>query len=383
MTAKWSKFINYPSNPEIYALLVFIMVALTLLLLSGGATACVNPTDSFASEVLLNKTGVSYNLTELKGSKNVISQEGAVIYRSHYNPDVAVILREINEGDQKGFSVRLQVPTELVNISYPQIRIEIESQKELLLNKSLIESLGYEIKGRVIEGKSKAELIKGNISIAVWSIKTDGELHSGVQIIILNATLTPELEKELASIVLSFSAGEEAWNNRKTTTQIVKSMDLVPSVNVDINVFDFSEAMKTELIWLRDNKIISGLTDADTNEIVKGARRGTAGYNSRIVYFNGSWLPYFRTGNPLLRVGIDCDGFPLSALPVGMVANLGSGDSGEIENPLQEYKRTDDKSDQQSSGETKETPQAPGFEMVIGILGTLAVWFILRERSNY
>lgn len=358
--------------------MIYLLPVLILLLLSWNASACVNPTDSFASEVLLNKTGVSYNLTELKGSKNVTSQEGAVIYRSHYNPDVAVILGEINEGDQKGFSVRLQVPTELVNISYPQTRIEIETQKELLLNRTLIESLGYEIKGRVLEGEIKAELRKGNISIAVWSIKTDGELHSGVQIIILNATLTPELEKELESIVLSFGAGEEAWNNRKTTSQIIKSMDLVPSVNVDINFFDFSEAVKTELTWLRDNKIISGLTDADINEIGKEARRGTAGYNSRIVYFNGSWLPYSRTEKPLLRAGIGCDGFPLNALPVGMAPDLGSGDSGEIDNPSQEYKRTDDKTDQQSSGETKETPQAPGFKMVIGILGTLAVWWLLK-----
>ncbi len=127
--------------------LIYLLPLLILLLLSWNVSACVNPTDSFASEVLLNKTGVSYNLTELKDSKNVTSQEGAVIYRSHYNPDVAVILREIKEGDQKGFSVRLQVPTEFVNISYPQTRIEIETQKELLLNRSLIESLGYEIKG--------------------------------------------------------------------------------------------------------------------------------------------------------------------------------------------------------------------------------------------
>ena len=126
MAAKWSKFITLSKhNPGIYALLFFIMVALTLLFLSSSAAACANPTDSFASEVLLNKTGISYNLTELEGFKNAASQEDAVIYRSHYNPDVAVILREIKEGDQNGFSVRLQMPTELINISYPQIRIDI------------------------------------------------------------------------------------------------------------------------------------------------------------------------------------------------------------------------------------------------------------------
>lgn len=79
---------------------------------------------------------------------------------------------------------------------------------------------------------------------------------------------------------------------------------------------------------LRDNKIISGLTDADIKEIEKEARRGTAGYNSRIVHFNESWLPYFRIEKPLLRAGIGFDGFPLNT-PVGMVPNLGSG----IDNP--------------------------------------------------
>lgn len=29
------------------------------------------------------------------------------------------------------------------------------------------------------------------------------------------------------------------------------------------------------------------------------------------------------------------------------------------------------------------SPETPGFEMVLGIIGVLAVWFVLRERSNY
>ena len=164
----------------------------------------------------------------------------------------------------------------------------------------------------MLENEIKAELIKGNISMAVWSLKTDNNMDSGVHILILNTTLTPELEKELESIILSFGAGEEAWNNRKTTEEIITNTNFA-SGNVD--VFNFSEALRIELSWLRDNKVISGLDDEDINEIAGEAREGTAGYNSRIVYFEGSWLPYRMTNQPLIKSISDCGGFPLALLP--------------------------------------------------------------------
>jgi hypothetical protein len=116
------------------------LMILGILILSNTASACVNPTDSFATEVLLNKPGVSYNLSGMIGSDDVIvktkevpiletghtervptpqaimipennstvitetvmpklpaetrTELDRIIYRSHYNPDVAVILSE-------------------------------------------------------------------------------------------------------------------------------------------------------------------------------------------------------------------------------------------------------------------------------------------------
>lgn len=350
----------------------YIMPAIILLLLSSSAAACVSPTDSFSSEVLLNKAGINYDLTDIKTSKNVTLQEGAVIYRSHYNPEVAVVLAEANTEYQKGLSIRLQVPTRFVNISYPQIRIELEPEKELSLNEDLLESLGYEIKGRLLEGKIKAELKKGNIGIAVWSIKTDSELHSGIHITVLNATLNPELEKELKSIVLSFGAGEESWNSRKITAQTIERMNLVPAVIADTNAFNFSEAMETELVWLRDNGVVSGLTDADINEIESVAKKGTAGYNSRVVHFKGSWLPYFRTDKPLLRVGTDCDGFPLTALPDG-TAILSSGSGESVDSAGLERDNAD-------ASESKQTPQAPGFGVILSVISLLVVTMRRRKK---
>ncbi|MBU4373780.1 MAG: hypothetical protein KJ714_04930 [Euryarchaeota archaeon] len=201
----------------------------------------------------------------------------------------------------------------------------------------MLESLGYEIKGRVLEGEIKAELKKGNISIAVWSIKTDRELHSGVHIIIINETLNPELEKELKSIVLSFGAGEEGWNSRKTTAQTIERMDLVPAVNTDADAFNFSK-----------------------------------GYNSRVVHFKGSWLPYFRTDKPLLRVGTDCDGFPLTAPPDGIVI-LSSGSGESVDSAGLERDNAD-------ASESKQTPQAPGFGVILSVISLLVVTMRRRKK---
>ena len=116
-----------------------VLTILGILILSNTASACVNPTDSFATEVLLNKPGVSYNLSGMIEADNVIvktkevpvesekvdgvptpqaimipesnstvtmeavmtekpvetrTELDRIIYRSHYNPDVAVILSE-------------------------------------------------------------------------------------------------------------------------------------------------------------------------------------------------------------------------------------------------------------------------------------------------
>ncbi|MFZ2411930.1 MAG: PGF-CTERM sorting domain-containing protein [Candidatus Methanoperedens sp.] len=51
---------------------------------------------------------------------------------------------------------------------------------------------------------------------------------------------------------------------------------------------------------------------------------------------------------------------------------------------LQDFlRRIDDAIPPQDAATPVRTPEAPGFEMVFGIIGVLAVWFVLRERSNY
>lgn len=178
--------------------------------------SCFFPTDYFAIEILLNKPQITYNLNIFEKIKEdqLIRQKEALIYRSHFNSEVAVILRETEE---KKLSVRIQIPTRFI------------------------------------------------------------ETQSG--------------------------------------------FDLKPAVNIDPENFNWKEALKTELIWLRENKIIEGLSDEDLKLIYKVGNRGNAGHNAKIVWGESpttneeTWLPYNKTKNPLLLKGLDCGGFSISLLP--------------------------------------------------------------------
>ena len=73
--------------------------------------------------------------------------------------------------------------------------------------------------------------------------------------------------------------------------------------------------MKIELDWLATNKIIIGITEEDTAEIAEVVETGLAGWNARIIYDNGKWLPYNQTDNPMLFRDADCGGFDPEILP--------------------------------------------------------------------
>jgi hypothetical protein len=202
--------------------IIFFNLFLFFLFLPIISYACFSPTDSFAVEVLLNKSNLTYNLADLKqkNTDEILIREDAIIYRSHYNPEIAVILEETEQSDlcPKCLSVRIQIPTE---------QIETEN-----------------------------------------------------------------------------------------------GFDLKPAIKIDPDQFDWQNSLKTELLWLINNQIISGLTNDDLNLIYQVAARGTAGYNRKIVWGISpetkeyQWLPYDKTENPLLIKRLaDCSGFALNLLP--------------------------------------------------------------------
>ena len=98
--------------------------------------------------------------------------------------------------------------------------------------------------------------------------------------------------------------------------------DLESAIGIAADDFDFGAAMKTELERLIDDGVIMGLTDGDVDEMASASVRGTAGFNSRIVYEDGGWIPYRETGNPVLMKLGDCGGFSITELPGGLASSV-------------------------------------------------------------
>jgi hypothetical protein len=190
---------------------VFAISVSLIFIFAFRAFPCFSPTDDFATEIVLNKPGASYDLNIIENSANVSFDEGAFIYRCHFDMRVAAILRELgDEAPVRGLSVRIQIPTK---------------------------------------------------------------------------TIVRE--------------GEE---------------DLTEAVDVSKDEFDFKSAIKIELTWLARNEIVGGIEEQDIAEISQGSEAGLAGWNERIVYERGKWLPYNKTPNPQLIRAEDCGGFALEKL---------------------------------------------------------------------
>ena len=371
---------------------ISILLILCLLIFLNIGMACFNPTDSFATEVALSKPSITYDLSGIKQSKDVTViekekeespdiveevhreeavpkpieiitiEEGeekpqrseepsfedyietnAVIYRSHYNKDVAVALTEEEWEGQKYLDVKIQVPTKFVYSSHSELRIKLDNLPPITqeVNQEYFKTLGYQVEGRVQSDYLRANLIKENIDIAIWSYSLpdieeeeddeEGEKResfSGFSIQIKDqSTLTPELEEEFKNILEAYGFNSDVLSQAEITPRTIQDVDLAPAIDIDLDTFDWGQALRTELEWLQDNNVISGLTEMggngnDLDGIEKVADKGTAGWNSKIRYFKDKWVQGItkdmseETGMYMLR-SLDslCGGFPTGLLP--------------------------------------------------------------------
>ena len=365
-----------------------VSTILGILILLNMASACVNPTDSFATEVLLNKPGVSYNLSAMIESDNVIvktkevpvesekidgvptpqafripennstvvtgtvsagepvetrTELDQIIYHSHHNPDVAVILSDrvhnYNEGewdDARHISVKIQIPTKDVHRSMPYVRIELtENVNAATLDIEACADLGWDFEissgGRwtAEDGERRTMrsylLRKGDIRINVMPADRTSLEETVVSVTVNNATSMSEGAKDDITDVLvaiGFFESTDIVDDTAIVSNIREWDDLESAIGIAADDFDFGAAMKTELEHIRGVGVIVGLTDTDVDEIASASVRGAAGYNSRIVYEDGEWIPYRETGRPILMKISDCGGFSITELPGGSASSV-------------------------------------------------------------
>jgi len=289
------------------------------------AFACFNPTDMFAAEVLLSNPGATYDMAMIRSAENVSFEEGAFIYRSHFDARVAVILEEVDESAVaevlKGLSVKIQIPTENVMITVVSTTLSFEFEDVAIgvVDKDALSSLGYEVNvldAGMERGIMSISLGKENVNVSINQGQDEGRSFADFRASIEEpAVFNNELKEEFMRILATLGLDETIMDRIAPQEVKVDMEDLTEAVDVDKDTFDFGSAMKMELDWLATNGIISGVDDGDIAKIADIAEAGLAGWNSRIVFEREKWLPYNQTGNPMLFRDAGCGGFDLDKLP--------------------------------------------------------------------
>ena len=340
---------------------IAILCMAAVYFIPGPALACFNPTDSFATEVLLNKPGISYDLSEISQAQSVtiitaaaepvleeeeVLDSGAqgsgqgneaetvisdIIYRSHYDPEIAVILSEgsLYGSEDEYLSVKIQIPTK--SVSYTVWNVDMSLTKPVdtsSLNIEPAKALGWEISGSGGDWPYYKGM-KDNITVNIFPRQLEEPEEMVIIVSISNTTvpLGEQTKEEIAALLVAIGfAGdkESALENAEIESTSSEWQDLAPATDIDPEEFDWNKAMRTELLWLRDNGVIRGLADSDIDEASSACERGTAGHNSRIVFEDGEWMPYHKTGNPVLLRAGDCGGFSIDALPDGVLESTGA-----------------------------------------------------------
>ncbi|CAB50236.1 CGP-CTERM-anchored Cys-rich protein [Pyrococcus abyssi] len=313
----------------------------TLLLLIIGlpiAKACFFPQDLYAVEVEIEGT---YNLEPLLSAKNVLLEDGKIVYRSHYDPRLIVMVWK-----DTTLHVRVQIPT-----SFGKRTIYTETFEGIIPIDDVFERAkerGWKVSGNSIKKENIAIFITPKVgneckadsdckaqgcsgeactpknetvfSICIYrewykclNLTSCGCYHGTCSwkptedfirclkkynatledIIRARAIVTIEVYDELGDEIIK-EINDTLGCNIPTNFKKSESQGIIPDINPeDLNA---NLAIETELKWLRKIGVID-ISEEDIKEISRIAKWGYAGHNSRIGFYDGEWKPYFNYSN--------------------------------------------------------------------------------------
>jgi len=386
------------------------------------ARACFSPADAFAVEVVLNKPGVSYDLSPLAGVASLVEYAGgrAYAYRSSYDPRLIVVVSEQElpapGGDAspapRYLAVRLQLPLEVravftggcqpapnysmrvgltievgagsgsrvvelgtLQLGEPALARFVLRLRPLELTGNLTVSGVLLLEGAggpryrvempcllsvgepcfrvmvLLPGYDAPMLVEAGTYRVLLELAWQASARSVLLLEGLEVRREPgaleeaqtswavsgqEARKDAggASIVVDLKSGRWRIEVRNLTreppaealeevrrlggllgftncTPATLSSDVGPAV--EIGEGELVAALKAELERLARIGVVRGLSQSDIEGVAKAARLGYAGWNSRLVWYNGSWVPYSSVpGAALVRCTSGVESFALA-----------------------------------------------------------------------
>ncbi len=379
---------------------IWVLIAAALV---PATLACVSQADFYAVEVVLNKPGVTYDLSKLVGTTQVYYEGQAYAYRSRYDDRLIVLVSEqqLAPDGEKHLSVRLQAPLKLgeVTLHYCALNVQcfdpgglargkvvlkagsgsstvalgtlkVESGcalqfKPVLVPQDLDGDANLTVSGvLLLSGPSEYRVAMpcllsigepcfrvlmlipgydaptpiepGEYSVALelsWKSSKDAVVHVSIEpmqgfpfydnvgklgwsIEFYQGGFTATKSVEDADIRVDASQATYAimvtGNLSQRVVEEVASLlsrlgldkGLVEACNFSaysetrpLPAFRVSDltvrsALKAELEWLTEVGVVSNLEEADIEAIAQAAKLGYAGWNGRLVWDNGAWVPY-------------------------------------------------------------------------------------------
>jgi len=398
---------------------VVLAALLAVVVVVHQVSACFDPADAYAVEVVLNAPGIEYNLSALSGAALIDYAGGtAYAYRSRYDSRLVVVVSEQElepGGGSKHLAVRIQAPVatreyqvyrcvlpircswklrENVPLSFaagegemtlelgalrcdtpcwvrfkPLITASVRGNATLLVSGTLVLKgvqrvrtpeeggsvleyrvnmpcllsagepcfrvtvliPGYDAPMRIEAGDYQAELtLRWHASAAAegllervevecsclkvapmeeplrdlgWHLEEGGELAKKVgDATVRVSSAGGELELSIESVKeLSEEDLEEVRRQleglgfaseilRACNFTVTREYKIAPYT--DVNESDVVAALKAELEWLARSGVVSGLEPGEIDRIASVAKLGYAGWNQRIVWYKGDWVPY-------------------------------------------------------------------------------------------
>lgn len=205
---------------------------------------------------------------------------------------------------EKYITVRIQIPLKQevktitmyvcnINEKFNLSELKVEDARKLGWSVSVRKApednhLGFVLVKNIEDAKLCVEG-KGRGDGSYLSLKVEGARD-------LSDIIKNEFKKVFESIGLNKDIVEKCNFQRFES----KESRIVPAYNFDKK--EIRNALRAELEWLSKNGIISGLSKDDIEAIVSAAKLGYAGWNNRLVWFNGKWTSYSYTdGATVLR----------------------------------------------------------------------------------
>jgi len=304
------------SGPQYVVVASALLAALALSLGVASLNACFGgPADLGAVEVVLNKPGLSFNFTALTSLKGVtVVNDGVAAYESHLSRKLVVMVFfdsvSISGNATKYLVVRIQAPVKLVNVTVREYAWE-NTLRNVNTSPSMLEdvaaNLGWVIKATEhVDGTLTAYLMRdaGNCSLTLWvegkparnESASTYDLHVSMKGIGNSECITNAVTTLLRRVT-----GKSIGVNPKLINEHTQQR-----IKVGVDESTLKAALAYELKWLESVGVIKGLSNEDITAILKAAKAGTAGWNSRLVYANGAWMPYnealkYIPGSTLIR----------------------------------------------------------------------------------